>query len=99
LDYNLVWIAVNRWLKLVAFLLIAGIAGVVVSPDLDLQPTVARVSHATQKPPVVAFTAIAPATNRFSSLHSFTASPLRSSFRGSLDYPADLIDLHCVRLC
>ena len=98
MDYNLVWIAVNRWFKLVALLLIAGIAFAVVSPDFDLQPTVARVSHATQKPPVVAFIAITPATNRFS-LHNSTPSPLGFSFRGSGDYTADLIDLHCARLC
>jgi len=89
---------VYRWFKLVALLLIAGIAFVVVSPDFDLQPTVARVSHATQKPPVVAFIAITPATNTFS-LHDSTPSPLGFSFRGSRDYPADLIDLHCARLC
>ena len=89
----------NRWLNLVALLLIAGIALAVVSPDFDLQPTVARVSHATQKPPVVGFIAIAPATNRFA-LHSpVLPSPLGFSFHGSRDYPADLIDLHCARLC
>jgi hypothetical protein len=98
LYYNLIWIAVNRWPKLVALLVIAGIAFAVASPDFDLQPTVARVSHATQKPPLVAFVAITPATNRFS-LHNSTASPLRFSFRGSGNYPADLIDLHCARLC
>jgi len=89
---------VSSWLKLVALLLIAGIAFAVVSPDFDLQPTVARISHAKQKPTVVAHIATTPATNRFS-LHIFTPAPLRSSLRGSLDYPADLIDLHCVRLC
>ena len=98
MDYNLFWIAVNRWLKFVTLLLIAGIAFAVVSPDFDLQPTVARVSHATQKPPVVAFIAITLATNRFS-LHNSLPSPLGFSFRGSGDYAADLIDLHCARLC
>jgi hypothetical protein len=89
---------VNRWLKLVASLLIAGIAFAVVSPDFDLQPTVARVSHATQKPPVVAFIVITPATDR-SSLHNSTPSPLGFSFCGSCGYTTDLIDLHCARLC
>jgi hypothetical protein len=98
LDYNLFGFTVDRWLKFVTLLLIAGIAFAVVSPDFDLQPTVARVSHATQKPPVVAFIAITPATNRFS-LHNSLPSPRGLSFRGSRDYPADLIDLHCVRLC
>jgi len=98
LDYNLFGFTVNRWLKLVTLLLIGGIAFAVASPDFDLQPTVARVSHATQKPPVVAFIAIAPAINRLW-LHSSTLSPLGFSFRGSRDYPADLIDLNCVRLC
>ena len=98
MDYNLFGFTVNRWFKFVTLLLIAGIAFAVVSPDFDLQPTVARVSHATQKPPVVAFIAITSATNRFS-LHNSTPSLLGFSFRGSGDYTADLIDLHCARLC
>ena len=96
--YNLIGVAVNRWPKIVALLVIAGIAVAVASPDFDLQPTVARVSHVTQKPPVVAFVAITPAANR-SSLHHSALSPVRFSFRGAGDSPADLIDLHCARLC
>ncbi len=87
----------NRWLRLVAVLLIAGIVVVVVSPDFDPQPTVARVSQATQRPHVVAFAAIT-ATNKLWVQH-FTPSPLAVLFLGSGNYHADLIDLNCTRLC
>jgi hypothetical protein len=89
---------VNRWLKLVGVLLIAGVVVAVISPDFDLQPTVARVSRAAQRPHVVAFAAITTATNELWVQHS-TPSPLVFLFRGSGNHPADLIDLHCTRLC
>jgi hypothetical protein len=99
LDYNnLVGFPVNRRLKLVGVLLIAVIVVAVVSPDFDLQPTVARVSRATQRPPVVAFAAITAATNKLRVLNS-TPSPLAFLLRGSGNHPADLIDLNCTRLC
>ena len=87
----------NRCLKLVGVLLIAGIVVAVVSPDFDPQPTVARVSRATQRPHVVAFAAIN-ATNKLWVQHA-THTPLAVLFRGSDNYPADLIDLNCTRLC
>lgn len=87
----------NRWLRLVAVLLIAGIVVAVVSPDFDPQPTVARVARATQRPHVVAFATI-PATNELWVRHS-TPSPLAVLFRGSGHYHPDLIDLNCTRLC
>ena len=90
---------VNRWLKLVGVLLIGGIVVAVVSPDLDLPPTVVLVSQATQRPPVVAFAAISAATTNLWVQH-FTYSPLAFLFRGSGNHPsADLIDLNCTRLC
>ena len=88
----------KRWLKLVGVLLIGGIVVAVVSPDFDLQPTVARVSQATLRPPVVAFAAITAATTLW--VRHFTYSPLALLFRGSGNHPsADLIDLNCTRLC
>ena len=89
----------KRWLKLVGVLLIGGIVVAVVSPDFDLQPTVARVSQATQRPPVVAFAAITAATTKLWMQH-FTYLPLAFWFRGFGNHPtADLIDLNCTRLC
>jgi len=88
---------VNRWLKLVGVLLIAGIVVAVVSPDFDPQPTVARVSRATQRPHVVAFGAVT-ATNKSWVQHS-TPSPLAVLVPGSENYHADLIALNCTRLC
>ena len=87
----------NRWLKLVGVLLIAGIVVAVVSPDFDPQPTVARVSRATQRPHVVAIAAIT-ATSKLWVQH-FTPSPVSVLFRGSGNYHPDLIDLNCTRLC
>jgi hypothetical protein len=78
-------------------LLIAGIVVVVVSPDFDLQPTVARVSQAAQRPHVVAF-AVITATHKLWMQH-FTPSPLEDLLRGSGNYHTDLIDLNCTRLC
>jgi hypothetical protein len=98
LDYNYCSrFSVNRWLKLVGVLLIAGIIVAIVSPDFDPLPTVARVSRATQRPHVVAFAAIT-ATNKLWVQHS-TPSPLAVLFRSSGNHPADLIDLNCTRLC
>ena len=87
----------NRWPKIVALLVIAGIVFVVVSPDFDLQPTVVRLSHAAQRPHVVAF-AVITATHKLWVQH-FTPSPLEVLLRGSGNYHAALIDLICTRLC
>jgi len=99
LDYNARNRAfVNRWLKAVGVLLIAGAVVAVVSPDFDLQPAVAHVSRATPKPPVVALAAIPTTTIKVCGLHS-TPLPRAFSFRSLDNFPADLIDLNCTRLC
>ena len=87
----------NRWLKLVGVLLMAGVVVAVVSPDFDLQPTVARVSRATPKPPVV-FAAIPTAAIKDCLLHS-APLPLAFLFRSFGNLSANLIDLNCTRLC
>jgi hypothetical protein len=87
----------NRWLKFVAALLIAGTIVAVVSPDLDPQPTVACAARGTQRPHVVAFATII-ATHELWVRHS-TSSPLPVLFRGPVHYHSDLIDLNCTRLC
>jgi hypothetical protein len=98
LDYNeCSRVSVNRWLKLVGVLLIVAVVVAVASPDFYLQPTITRISRATQRPHVVVFAAIA-VTNKLWVQH-FTPSPLAVFFRGSGDYPPDLIDLNCTRLC
>jgi len=98
LDYNNASrFSVKRWLKLVGVLLIAVVVVAVVSPDFDLQPTVARVSPATQRPHVVVFAAIT-VTNKLWVQHS-TPSPLAVLFVGSGNNRSDLIDLNCTRLC
>jgi len=93
---------VKRWLKLVGVLLIAVVVVAVVSPDFDLQPTVARISQATQRPPGFApgfaFVAIPTATFKDRGLHS-TPSPLAFLFRSYGKLSANLIDLNCARLC
>jgi hypothetical protein len=88
---------VKRWLKLVGVLLIAVVVVAVVSPDFYLQPTVARVSRATQRPHVVVFAAIA-VTNKLWVQH-FTPLPLAFLFRSFGNLSANLIDLNCTRLC
>ena len=99
MDYNQFgWVSVNRWLKLVSVLLIAGVVVAVVSPNFDLQPTVARVSRATPQPPVVVFAAIPPAAIKDCLLHS-VPSPLAFLFRSFGNLSANLIDLNCTRLC
>jgi len=99
LDYN--WCSygvMNRWLKLVSALLMAGVVVAVVLPDFDLQPTVARVSRATPKPPVVVFAAIPAAAIKDCLLHSVPL-PLAFLFRSFGNLSANLIDLNCTRLC
>jgi hypothetical protein len=54
----------NRWLKLVGVLLIAGIFVAVVSPEFDSPVTVASVSKATQRPHFVVAFAVIKAVNR-----------------------------------
>jgi hypothetical protein len=92
------WVSMNRWLKLVGVLLIAGVVVAVVSPDFDLPPTVAHVSRATPKPPVVVFAAIPTAAIKDCLLHSVPL-PLALLFRSFGNLSANLIDLNCTRLC
>ena len=91
-------VSMNRWLKLVGVLLMAGVVVAVVSPDFDLQPTVAHVSRATPKPPVVVFAAIPTAAIKECPPHS-TPLPLAFLFRSFGNLSANLIDLNCTRLC
>ena len=89
--------AMNRWCKLVGVLLIAGIVVAVVSPEFDSPVTVASVSKATQRPHhVVAFAVIKAAIKW---VQRSTPLPLVALFHHFGDYPADLIALHCTRLC
>jgi len=88
---------VNRWLKLVGVLLIAGIIVAVVSPEFDPQPTVASVSRATQRPHLAVVFAVIKAASE--AVQHSTSSSLAVLFHHSGDYSADLIALHCTRLC
>ncbi len=90
-------LAMNRWLKLVCLLLIAGIVVAVVSPEFDLQPTIATASKATQRPHLVVAFAVIKAASQW--IRHSTPLPLAVLFHHSGDYPADLIALHCTRLC
>jgi len=99
LDYNQCrQVSMNRWLKLVGVLLMAGVVVAVVSPDFDMQPTVAHVSRATPKSPVVVFAAIPTAAIKDCLLHP-APLPLAFSFSSFRNLSAHLIDLNCTRLC
>ena len=87
----------KRWLKVVGLLLFAVIAVAVISPDFDLEPTVAHITRIAQKPAVVAFTVPTPAFD-FRLQNSRLSRP-RSSFNLYSDDRANLIDLNCARLC
>lgn len=88
----------KRWLKLVGLLLFAVIAVAVISPDFDLEPTVAHIARIAQKPPVVAFTVPTPVAIDFR-LQNSRLSRVRFSFSSYHDNRANLIDLNCTRLC
>jgi hypothetical protein len=91
-------VAVNRWAKVVGLVVIAVMVFVLVAPDIDLQPTVSRVSHVVHKPPAVAFHAAGVATLQFAFLISVTSSR-QTPLRATRDSSANLIDLKCSRLC
>jgi len=98
LDYNQCrQVSMNRWLKLVGVLLIAGIVVAVVSPEFDSPVTVASVSKATQRPHFVVAFAVIKAASKW--VQHSTPSPVVVLFHRFGDYPADLIALHCTRLC
>jgi hypothetical protein len=91
---------VNRWLKFVAALLVAGIVVAVVSPALDLQPTVASVSRSTRSTQglhTVAFASIVTTDELW--VRHFTLTRLAVLSSDSPSYHPDLIDLNCTRLC
>lgn len=87
----------NRWLKVVAVLVIAGIVVAVVSPEFAPQPTVASFSKATHRTHLAVAFAVIKAASRW--VPQSTPSPLAVVFHHSGDYPTDLIALYCTRLC
>ena len=87
----------NRWLKLVAVLVIAGIAVAVVSPEFTPQPTVASFSKATHRTHLAVAFAVIQAASRW--VPQSRPSPLAVLFQTSGDYRTDLIALYCTRLC
>jgi hypothetical protein len=89
---------VNRWTKVIALVVIAVIAFVLIAPDIDLHPTVSRVSRAVQKPSNAVFHSVVPAAIMTAmSISALSAQSL--SLRAKGDSCADLIDLKCSRLC
>lgn len=86
------------WAKVVAFIVIAVIAFVLIAPDIDLYPTVSRVSHAVQKPPkTVSHSALPAAAMKAMAISTLSAQFLALRIKG--DSCANLIDLKCSRLC
>jgi hypothetical protein len=90
---------VNRWLKFVAVLLFAGIVVAVVSPDLDLQPTVANFSRSTRSTQGLHAAAFAAIITTDVRVRHSTLLPFAVLSSGSASYHPDLIDLNCTRLC
>jgi len=89
---------VSCWAKVVAFIVIAVIAFVLIAPDIDLYPTVSRVSHAVQKPSkIVSHSALPAAAMTSRSLPALSTQSLSLRIKG--DSCANLIDLKCSRLC
>ena len=87
--------------KVVWLIVITAILFVVMAPDVDLQPTVSRVSHiarAVQKPGATVFQTVIPVGLQFFPF-VFSKRPLRTSPHIKGDSFADLIDLKCSRLC
>jgi hypothetical protein len=89
-------VSVNRWLKLVAVLVIAGIVVAVVSPEFA-PPTVASFSKATHRTHLAVAFAVIKAASRW--VPQSIPSLLAVLFQESGHYPADLIALYCTRLC
>lgn len=86
------------WAKVVALVVIAVIAFVLIAPDIDLYPTVSRVSRAVQKPSNAVFHSVVPATVMTAmSISALSAQFLWLSTKG--DSCTNLIDLKCSRLC
>ena len=88
----------NRWAKVIAFVVIAVIAIVVIAPDIDLHPTVSRVSRAVQKPPKAVFQSDVPAAV-MTAMSISALAPQSLSLRTKDDSCTNLIDLKCSRLC
>ena len=91
----------SSWAKVVALFVIAVIAFVLIAPDIDLYPTVSRVSHTLQKPSklskVVSHSAVAAAVMKARSLPALSTQSLSQRTEG--DSSTSLIDLKCSRLC
>ncbi len=91
----------SSWTKVVALVVIAVIAFVLIAPDIDLYPTVSRVSHALQKPSKLSKTvfhsAVAAAVMKARSLPALSTQSLSQRTEG--DSSTNLIDLKCSRLC
>jgi hypothetical protein len=84
--------------KVVALIVIAVIAFVLIAPDVDLYPTVSRVSHAVQKPSNAVFHSAVPAGGMTAmSISALSAQFLELRTKG--DSCTNLIDLKCSRLC
>jgi glycine cleavage system regulatory protein len=89
---------VSCWAKVVALIVIAVIAFVLIAPDIDLYPTVSRVSHAVQKPSNAVFHSAVPvAVMTAISISALSAQFLSLCTKG--DSCTNLIDLKCSRLC
>jgi len=89
---------VSCWAKVVALIVIAVIAFVLVAPDIDLHPTVSRVSRAVQKPSNAVFHSVVPAAIMTAlSISALSAQSL--ALRTDGDSCTNLIDLKCSRLC
>ncbi|HEY7405705.1 MAG TPA: hypothetical protein VIB39_19425 [Candidatus Angelobacter sp.] len=86
------------WAKVVWLVVVTAIVVIVVAPDVDLQPTVTRVSRALQKPGIAIAHAIKPIVVMLPLLVSSTL-PRRTAPHAKGDSFADLIDLTCCRLC
>lgn len=83
----------NHLAQLVSLSLITVIAVASVTPGLDFQPTIARISRLVQLPLAIILAGIAP------SVKNFSLSLLRASYHISDYHPANLIDLNCIRRC
>ena len=85
------------WAKVVALIVIAVIAFVLIAPEIDLYPTVSRVSHAVQRPSnAVSHSAVPAAVMTAMSISALSAQ-LALHTKG--DSCTNLIDLKCSRLC
>jgi len=90
--------AVKRWAKVVGFVVIVLIAAILIAPDIDLQPTVSRITHIPQKPSATVVQSVAPAILTVSLLIAAALS-LHSPPHATNGSFASVIDLTCSRLC